>query len=156
MQEILFQWTLQAIQHPLGYVGLFFFNLLSNTILPGSPEAIALAVWKLGTPVTISIIVMTLGNYAGNALNYWIGYAGKDILLKKYFRIKQERIVRAQHLFEKYGPPILLFSWVPVIGDPLTFVPGFLRYNFIKFSIYVLIGKLFRYVTLYIIFSGWL
>jgi membrane protein YqaA with SNARE-associated domain len=140
---------------PGGYVGLFFYSALTTTILPGAPEAAAIFVWKIGKSAVTTIAILTLGNYFGTVINYYIGYTGHDWLLVKYFRIKKERIKRAHRLFERYGPPILLLSWIPIIGDPLTFVPGFVRYNFFKFSFYTITGKLIRYIGLYYLVSRW-
>ncbi len=40
----------------------------------------------------------------------------------------------------------ILFSWLPIIGDPITFVAGILKYDFKKFVILVTIAKLSRYI----------
>ena len=45
------------------------------------------------------------------------------------------------------GTWALLFAWVPVIGDPLTFVAGALRVNLVWFLILVSVGKLARYLV---------
>jgi membrane protein YqaA with SNARE-associated domain len=44
-------------------------------------------------------------------------------------------------------------SWVPFIGDPITFVAGTLRYSLLPFIILVSIGKVGRYLLLYISLS---
>jgi len=139
-----------------GYVGLFLFGSVATTLIPLSPEVAAVAVWKAGMPVLATIIVLSIGNYAGNAINYYIGYTGGYWLLAKFFSVKQRRLHYAHHLFERYGPPVLLFSWLPIIGDPLTFVPGIVHYSFVKFSVFVFIGKIIRYVGLYAIFGWWI
>jgi membrane protein YqaA with SNARE-associated domain len=51
------------------------------------------------------------------------------------------------NLFKKYGAWSLLFSWVPIIGDPLTFISGVFKTNFTKFLILVSIGKVTRYIA---------
>jgi len=89
-------------------------------------------------------------------INYYIGYTGGNwASCKNILKFKKERLKRSRKMFEKFGPPILLLSWVPIIGDPLTFIPGFVRYNFTKFSIYVIIGKFVRYIGLYYLVSWW-
>ena len=42
----------------------------------------------------------------------------------------------------------LLFSWLPIIGDPITFVAGILKYDFKKFLVLVFIAKLSRYLVI--------
>ncbi|MEK7188995.1 MAG: VTT domain-containing protein [Patescibacteria group bacterium] len=141
-------WFIDFILGPGGYPALFFYNLLVDTVVPGSPEAAAAAVWAAGLPVAASIAVMTAGNFAGNAVNYWIGHHGTR-LAHKHFNLKKERMARAKRWFDRFGGPVLLFSWLPIVGDPLTFVPGIMHYSFAKFTVYVLAGKLVRYVGLY-------
>ena len=56
---------------------------------------------------------------------------------------------KATRIFHKYGKWSLLLSWVPFIGDPITFVAGSLRYPIIPFLILVSIGKVGRYLVIY-------
>ena len=49
---------------------------------------------------------------------------------------------------------VLLFSFLPFIGDPLTVVAGFFRYNFWRFSGYVLLSKLIRYALIYLLWMA--
>ena len=53
-------------------------------------------------------------------------------------------IVKAEDYFKKYGVWSLLFSWLPIIGDPLTLVAGYLKYllDFLRACIF---GKAARY-----------
>ena len=46
----------------------------------------------------------------------------------------------------KYGKWSLLFAWLPIVGDPLTFVAGTMRISFLNFLILVAIGKVGRYL----------
>jgi membrane protein YqaA with SNARE-associated domain len=41
----------------------------------------------------------------------------------------------------------MLFAWIPVIGDPLTFAAGLLRVDFRVFLTLVAIGKAARYIA---------
>jgi membrane protein YqaA with SNARE-associated domain len=79
---------------------------------------------------------------------------GKECLRwqdKKWFPVKPAQLVRAQQHFQRYGLISLLFAWVPVVGDPLTFIAGVLRVSFWKFLILVGLGKAVRYaVVIYI------
>ena len=40
-----------------------------------------------------------------------------------------------------------LFDWLPIVGDPLTFVAGVMRTRFLDFLILVAIGKVGRYLV---------
>ena len=45
----------------------------------------------------------------------------------------------------KYGAPVLLLSWVPVIGDPLCVAAGWLRLNPWLSLAFMALGKGARY-----------
>ena len=59
-------------------------------------------------------------------------------------------IDRGNKIFSKYGKWSLLFSWVPFIGDPITFAAGTLRYPIFPFLVLVSIGKVGRYLIIYL------
>ena len=48
---------------------------------------------------------------------------------------------KARGFFDTFGGWTLLLSWVPIIGDPLTFIAGVLRYNFKRFVLIVAVAK---------------
>jgi membrane protein YqaA with SNARE-associated domain len=55
---------------------------------------------------------------------------------------------------QKYGAWSLLFAWLPIGGDALTFVAGVMRVRFEIFFALTAIGKGARYAVLYLIYSG--
>ena len=67
--------------------------------------------------------------------------------MKKNY-IKPLHVEKSKKYFDKYGTFALLLSWTPIIGDPITFVAGVLRYNFWKFLVLVGISKFARYFFL--------
>ena len=46
---------------------------------------------------------------------------------------------------ERFGPKAMLLAWLPVVGDPLCAVAGWLRLPFWPCAAYMLVGKLLRY-----------
>jgi len=67
---------------------------------------------------------------------------------KRWLRMDESRMVRAELWFTTYGQPSLLFAWLPIIGDPLCLVAGLLRSPVWIFLILVTFGKLGRYAFL--------
>ena len=131
-----------------GLVALFVLSFLAATIIPiGSEWLLVVLLLGNGGPVEI-VAVATLGNYLGACTTYLIGIWGSDFIVHNVLRIKDRDMVRAETLYEKYGYYSLLFSWLPVIGDPLCLIGGIFRINFILFSVLVFFGKLARYTTL--------
>ncbi|OZI55423.1 YqaA family protein [Bordetella genomosp. 5] len=56
--------------------------------------------------------------------------------------------VRAHAWLHRLGPPALLLSWLPAVGDPLCAVAGWLRLAFWPSVLYIALGKFLRYVIL--------
>ena len=95
------------------------------------------------------LVAASLGNVLGSVFNWVCGYYVNYFIRKPWFPIKQNRIQKGTEIFNKYGKWSLLLSWVPFIGDPLTFAAGILRYSFMPFIILVSIGKVGRYLVIY-------
>jgi membrane protein YqaA with SNARE-associated domain len=110
-------------------------------------EALFLYDVSLGFSPIFLLLVATFGNTLGGVLNYWFGLKGEEMILQKGL-IKKERLEKASAFFSKYGGVSLLFSWVPIIGDSITFVAGVLKYDIKKFLFLVFLAKLGRYLFL--------
>ena len=129
------------------YVTLFVVAFLSATLLPLGSEALLLYDMTQEDPIFLLWIVATLGNTLGAMLNYWLGLKGEMYLERKKY-LSLEKMERARELFNVYGGWTLLLSWVPIIGDPLTFIAGVLRYNFKIFMLIVFLAKGIRYAVI--------
>ena len=92
-------------------------------------------------------MVASLGNWFGGLSSYAIGRLGNWNFIEKYFRIKKSKILELKNKVDRYGGVLALLSWTPVFGDPIAVALGFFRTNFYLVSIYMLIGKVFRYVV---------
>lgn len=83
----------------------------------------------------------------GSILNYYLGFKGEEFLEKKRI-ITKEKVKKYKKMFDKYGGYSLLLSWVPIIGDPITFIAGVLKYDLKKFILLVVLAKFLRYAFL--------
>jgi len=129
------------------YLILFLSAFISATLLPFGSEALFIYDVTQGHNFYILLIVATFGNSLGAIVNYFIGLKGEEFLIKKRY-LKEEKIIKTKKYFDKYGSFIILFAWLPIIGDPLTFIAGVLKFNFKIFLILVVIGKFLRYLFL--------
>lgn len=128
---------------------LFSSGFLSATLLPGGSEATLIATLSLEQYLVSSVIlVSTLGNTLGGLTNYWLG-----IWLPNRTQ-KEKHGHKAILWIKKYGYVVLLFSWLPVIGDPLCLAAGWLRMRFWPCLILIALGKAFRYSLLAALFLG--
>ena len=132
------------------YLILFFSAFLSATLLPLGSEALLIYNLKEGYNLYILLFVSTLGNSLGSVVNYYFGFKGEEYLLKKGL-IKEKYLQISKKYFDKFGAISILFAWLPIIGDPITFVAGALKYDFKKFLVLVIISKFSRYLFIALI-----
>lgn len=129
-----------------GYFGLFLTAFLAATVIPLSSEAV-LAVLSAadGFDVAILFAVATLGNTLGAAVNWALGRFCLHWRDRRWFPVSAEQLDRAGARFRRYGLWSLLFAWLPIVGDPLTFAAGVLQVRFLPFLVLVGLGKGARY-----------
>jgi len=131
----------------IGYLSLFTISFLAATILPFSSELILASMLSIENYNRILLIVFSsLGNILGSVFNWVLGFYFIKLQNKKWFPFKEKQILKSSLWFEKYGKWSLLFAWVPIIGDPLTFVAGTMKTKFLTFIILVSVGKIGRYL----------
>ena len=126
------------------YLILFFSAFISATLFPLGSEALFIYDINEGYNIYLLLFFATIGNSLGSIFNYFLGLKGEEYLLKKSL-IKESYIIKCKNYFDKYGLYTILFSWLPIIGDPITFIAGVLRYDFRKFLVLVVISKFSRY-----------
>ena len=112
-----------------GIFNLFIISFLASTLLPlGSEGALAIYIAQQNN-IFVVVLVATIGNYLGSFVNYYIGLKGRNTVFHRIIKFSDSDIQKASNYFKKYGSWVLFFSWVPIIGDPLTFVAGLLKYD---------------------------
>lgn len=129
---------------------------VAATLLPAQSEAVFLGLLAAGTVDPLALfLVASLANTAGSVVNWWLGrliaHGGIERLPAR-LRPDPARLETARGWFARFGWPSLLFSWLPIVGDPLTFVAGTLNYPPVRFVMLVLVGKAARYAALW---AGW-
>lgn len=99
-------------------------------------------------PKYVALFFASGGNILAIVLNYFLGFW---LYQKTKNNLKASKIGSKSLLYgEKYGLFILFFSWLPIIGDPITLVAGILRMNFIVF---IFLAGLLRISRYYFILS---
>jgi membrane protein YqaA with SNARE-associated domain len=128
--------------------GLFLWSFLASTLVPISSEvALSTARAMDAAPPLILFAIATSGNVCGAVINWLLGLLCLRFQHKCWFPVTPAQLQKAQDRFARWGGWILLFSWIPVVGDPLTFAAGALRYPLARFLIVVSIGKAARYAA---------
>lgn len=139
----------------LAYGSLFFSGLLAATLFPASSEVLLLTLLHQGYLAVLLWLVATSGNTAGSCINWYLGWRIQHFQHKKWFPVSQNQLQKAQARFQRYGHWSLLFSWLPIIGDPLTLIAGLSKVRFGWFLLLVASGKGARYAVLIVLALQW-
>jgi membrane protein YqaA with SNARE-associated domain len=130
-----------------GLPALFLLSFLASTLIPLGSEWLLVALLIKGFAPLPVVVVASVGNFLGACTSYWIGIYGSGFIEEKIFRMNDRDKERAERFFARFGSWSLLFTWLPVIGDPLCLVAGVLRIGFSRFALLVSAGKAVRYAA---------
>jgi membrane protein YqaA with SNARE-associated domain len=126
----------------LTYGSLFGSSFLSATLLPGSSEAVlvALLIAQKGSVYGL-LLAASVGNTLGGLTN---------ILLGRLMPPKGQGRWHdtAMTWLHRLGPAALIFSWLPVLGDLLCVLAGWLRFAWLPSVLFLAIGKTLRYIVI--------
>jgi membrane protein YqaA with SNARE-associated domain len=130
-----------------GPTGLFIGSFLASTLLPGGSEAMLL--WELQQrPEQTALLwgVATLGNTLGGLSSWLIG----RWLMRRFpsVSLRDEKQQQALQRVTRYGSPVLLLAWMPIIGDPLCLAAGWSGVRVIPAALFIALGKALRYGAL--------
>ena len=147
--ESLLAW-LALPQHGLSTV--FVVAFIGATLLPLASEPAVFGLVKLNPDLFWpAVLVATAGNTLGGGVSWWMGLASHKVVDK--YRHSTTHL-RALDWLQRIGPKACLLSWLPVIGDPLCAVAGWLKLDFWPCMAYMAIGKFLRYTTMTAVLMG--
>ena len=129
-----------------GLSTVFVVAFVSATLLPLGSEPAVFGLVKLNPDMFWpAILVATAGNTLGGAVSWLMGlYTHKAVDRARGSSTE----LRALHWLERFGPKACLMSWLPVVGDPLCAVAGWMKFPFWPCLLYMAIGKFARYLTM--------
>lgn len=163
--EAWFQEILQWLALPqFGLSTLFVVALVSATLLPLGSEPAVVGLLQINPDMFWpAIFTATAGNTLGGAISWWMGLGAHKAWNAARQRRRQglpleagqkpprtlsrhER--RARIWLRRWGAKTCLLSWLPVVGDPLCAVAGWLKLPFWPCLFYMAIGKFMRYLIM--------
>ena len=128
---------------------LFMVSLLAATFVPLGSEPLLLGLITLQPDLLWPALgVVTLGNTLGGVVGWWMGRSTARWMAQRLDPERSARYARALRWLNKLGPAACLGSWLPVIGDPLCVLAGYLRLPLLPCAAYMAIGKGLRYLVL--------
>ncbi|MFN4116491.1 MAG: YqaA family protein [Inhella sp.] len=131
----------------VGLPAVFLVALLSATLLPMGSEPAVFALVKADPAMFWPAIgVATVGNTVGGGISWAMGYGAERGYER--WRHHEPHHPRLFQWLQRFGPKACLLSWLPVVGDPLCAVAGWLRLPFWPCLLYMGIGKFLRYLIM--------
>lgn len=135
----------------LSLLTLFASSFFAATLLPGGSEAVLFGVLKAYPQLYWPAVwVASLGNTLGGMSSYVIG---RFLPNEKAFLKNASSSTRGLGWVRCYGSPVMLLSWVPLIGDALCVAAGWLRISWPWVLLFMVVGKFARYWVIAIAFS---
>jgi membrane protein YqaA with SNARE-associated domain len=129
-----------------GLSTVFVVSFVSATLLPLGSEPAVFGLVTLNPHLFWpAILVATVGNTVGGALTWAMGLASHQVVDR--FQHSRHHL-RALDWLERIGPKACLLAWLPIIGDPLCAVAGWLKLPFWPCLVYMAMGKFARYVIM--------
>ncbi|MFZ6690577.1 YqaA family protein [Undibacterium sp. SXout20W] len=143
MIEAAIHWLFTVLAVPeVGLISVFLISFISATLIPLGSEPAVFAVIKANPGLFWSVlIVATIGNTLGGVVDYAMGYAAKQAF-------NRERESFWFSWLKHFGAKTMLLGWLPIIGDPICTLAGWLRLPFWPSVAYMAIGKFLRYITM--------
>ena len=126
----------------LSLASLFASSFLSATLLPGNSEVVLIAMLLSGVSQPwLLVLIATMGNSLGGLTN---------VILGRFFPLREKSRwqEKAVGWLKRYGAATLLLSWMPVIGDLLCLLAGWMRISWGPVLFFLCLGKALRYVLL--------
>ena len=124
----------------LSLASLFASSFLSATLLPGNSEVVLIAMLLSGVSQPwLLVLIATMGNSLGGLTN---------VILGRFFPLREKSRwqEKAVGWLKRYGAATLLLSWMPVIGDLLCLLAGWMRISWGPVLFFLTLGKALRYV----------
>ncbi len=132
---------------PSGLWLLFSSSFLASTLLPGGSEVTLIyAAHEAFGPLPLLWLIATTGNTLGGMSSWLIGWwIQRRYPARQLVKPDQQQAMKR---LSQYGSPILLLSWLPIIGDPLCLVAGWAGVRLWPSLVFIALGKGLRYALL--------
>ena len=124
----------------LSLASLLASSFLGATLLPGNSEVVLVAMLLSGVSQPwLLVVIATMGNSLGGLTN---------VILGRFFPLREKSRwqEKAVGWLKRYGAATLLLSWMPVIGDLLCLLAGWMRISWGPVLFFLCLGKALRYV----------
>lgn len=145
----LFDWYNRSLADG-GYPLIVLLMAIESSIVPLPSELIIppaiIAAQKSGSMTFMGIVIAgAIGSWVGATVMYWVSrWAGRPLVLRygKFFFISPAKVEQAEQWSAKFGSfGIFASRLLPVVRHLIGIPAGIVRMDYVKFSIFTLIGS---------------
>jgi membrane protein YqaA with SNARE-associated domain len=130
----------------VGLSTVFVVAFVSATLVPIGSEAAVFGLIKINPDMFWpAIAVATVANTLGGGVSWWMGRGAHRLVHRSQGYSSDGRSLA---WLRRFGPRACLLSWLPVVGDPLCAVAGWLKMPFWPCVAYMAVGKFLRYLLM--------
>lgn len=128
-------------------IGLFYSSFLGGIfIVPSAEEIVFYLALMKGNPIILSIVLVNLGHYASQVVNYFLGLKIGKLIVPL---ISKRKIYKARRFVNKYGQyGVFIFNVTPLPAPLLTFALGITRYNKYRLFLFTIAGTILKYAVI--------
>lgn len=138
-----------------GYLGVFLATFIASSFIPFPSSVIyVLALTESNLNPIVCILCATVGNTCGSLILFSIGRLGKLRWLCTYGRIKPLKVRHFVKKAQKWGPPLAFLAFFPGFGQTVVVALGLLRCDAMKTTLFIMLGKLVRYIVFVLLALG--
>ena len=136
-----------------GYAGMFLAALAAGSIIPIGSEVVFVLLAGIGLDPLGLIASATAGNALGGMTCYWVGMLGKREWISR-LGVSDAQMERATRFLSGRGAWMAFFAFLPYVGEAIAVVLGLMRSNIFITALSMTLGKLVRYVILWLGYLG--
>jgi membrane protein YqaA with SNARE-associated domain len=134
----------------VGLIAIGITSFLASTIMPLGSEPYLLAFLELHPQQYLeAVVIASIANTLGGVSTWYLGSLSNRFVSSTS---KFENHHKLLKYMKKYGASMLIFSWLPVVGDVISGLAGWMKLPLGPCFIYMLIGKSLRYIVIAITF----
>jgi membrane protein YqaA with SNARE-associated domain len=131
-----------------GLWGLFLSSFVSATLAPGGSEIVLVYLLGVGKePDWLLWLVATSGNTIGGLSSWVVGFLVSQGYWSPEQVLAAEKNQKVLVFLNRWGVSALLLSWMPVVGDLLCLLAGWLKLSVLASTVAMFAGKGARYAV---------
>lgn len=132
-----------------GPIAIYIIVLLEYMNLPGFPAGVIMplaGIWAARGNISffMTMVITVLAGLTGSIILYWLGRAGGDFFLSRYYRRfpSQQTVIEAKinYLREKGGIGVFVSKLVPMVRTLISIPAGAIKMNFANYCICSMLG----------------